>query len=274
MLFSHNNLTPLPHHTISINNNNSDENDNTKIFTLSLVSKNDNTPTIKYLGVYFDPDLSFKHHISHINRKLSLALYSLRQVSNILPSHSLKTLYYSLFHCHLTYAIEIWSNVPPSHLQPLFKKQKAAIRIIAKKSYNCHTEPLFKSLAILPLPDLISYFNLKLFHSFKFNYTPPAFINTWTTTLEQRHIDGNLGHLHNLRNNDDIFVPPSRTLFLSRFPYFNLPVQWNNITPNLKDQPNKYIFSHLLKKHFIDKLAENFVCNRLLCPACLNPRIT
>ena len=59
---------------------------------------------------------------------------------------ALKTLYFSLFHCHLIYAAEIWGcaakNLPT--VTPIFLKQKQAIRILSSKKYNTHTEPLFK----------------------------------------------------------------------------------------------------------------------------------
>jgi hypothetical protein len=144
-----------------------------------------------------------------------------------------KSLYYSLFHCHLIYAIEIWSNVPPFNLKPLITKQKAAIRIISNQPYNAHTEHLFKSLSILPLPQLITQFNLKLIHSFQYNLIPPAFHGTWITTLKNRHNLANF-NFFNLRNNDDLYTPPARTVFLSRVPLYSLPTLWNDLPPNLK----------------------------------------
>jgi hypothetical protein len=133
--------------SILLNNNNDDEPQQQHlIFPIDRVKNTDDIPAIKYLGVYFDPNLNFKHHIDYINKKLSRALYSLRSVRNILPEKSMISLYYSLFHCHLVYAIEIWSTASPSLIQPLIKKQKAAIRIISNKKYNDHTEPLFKNL--------------------------------------------------------------------------------------------------------------------------------
>jgi hypothetical protein len=270
MLISHNTTTILqPYHIIHINNNNHNENDPSLIIPLSRILNTDEIPAIKYLGVYFDPDLNFKYHINQINKKLSYAIYSLRQVSNLLPPKALKTLYYTLFHCHITYAIEIWSNVPPALLAPLIKKQKTAIRIISNMPYNSHTEPLFKSLSILPLPDLIQFFNLKLFHSFKFNTAPFAFKNIWKTTLEQRHLDGNNENIFNLRNNDDYFIPPSRTQFLSRFPLYNLPSLWNNLPPLLREQPDRKLFSPSIKKYLLSKLSFVIQCNRLMCPSCL-----
>ncbi len=180
LLISHNNVPTEPQHQIFINNNNLVENDNNKIFKLNRVTNSDKNPAIKYLGVYFDENLNFKYHISYLSNKLSRALYSLRSAKNLLPLKSLKTLYFSLFHCHLIYAIEIWSSAPSSALQPLIIKQKTAIRIVANKKYNDHTEPLFKELSILPLPDLIISFNLKFFHSYSRRHfiSAPAAKNT------------------------------------------------------------------------------------------------
>jgi hypothetical protein len=39
----------------------------------------------------------------------------------------------------------------------LFKKQKAAIRIVCNEKYSAHPEPLFKSMEILPLSSLIEF---------------------------------------------------------------------------------------------------------------------
>jgi hypothetical protein len=72
-------------------------------------------------------------------------------------------LYYSLLHCHLVYALEVWSTASPSILQPLITKHKAAIGILANRKYKDHTEPLFQELSILPLPDLILATKLKFF---------------------------------------------------------------------------------------------------------------
>ena len=56
---------------------------------------------LKFLGVYFDPSLNFKFHISTLKKKLSRALYALRTVKNTLNQKSLLLIYNSICHCHL-----------------------------------------------------------------------------------------------------------------------------------------------------------------------------
>jgi hypothetical protein len=83
-----------------------------------------------------------------------------RTVKNILTPNALKSLYYSLIHCHLIYASPIWSICNQQLQNDLFKKQKLAIRAIAGLKYNGHTEPHFKKLEILPIPSLIDFFSI------------------------------------------------------------------------------------------------------------------
>ena len=66
---------------IYISNSNTNYNDPlaTKI-EISKVTKADKIPAIKYLGVFFDPELNFKFHSKHLGGKLSRALFALRSV--------------------------------------------------------------------------------------------------------------------------------------------------------------------------------------------------
>ena len=57
----------------------------------------------KFLGIIFDENLTWRDHVSHVNKKISRALFSIKQVRNTLPVEFLRTLYYSLVHSDLTY---------------------------------------------------------------------------------------------------------------------------------------------------------------------------
>jgi hypothetical protein len=140
---------------ICINNNNFNQNDPSLIFEIKRVLPTDDIPAIKYLGVYFDPNLNFKYHLQQLSFKLSRALFQIRRVKNILTKEAMKTLYFSLFHCHLVYAIEIWSLASKSLINDLYLKQKVAVRIVSNSNYNSHTAPIFKKLEILPIHMLI-----------------------------------------------------------------------------------------------------------------------
>ena len=139
---------------------------------IDRIFHDDKTPVIKYLRVFFNPICNFKFHIQSILSKLSKAIIILSRVKHFLratalkhflpaaalkhflPAAALKTfpigdsatkiLYFSLFHCHLIYAAEIWGCEAKNLLAHIFLKQIQAIRIFSSKKYNTHTETLFK----------------------------------------------------------------------------------------------------------------------------------
>ena len=67
----------------------------------------------------------------------------------------------------MLYALQIWSCSKSGPINEIFKMQKKAIRIVSGASYNAHTEPLFKKLQVLPLPDLISFTKIQFMQRFK-----------------------------------------------------------------------------------------------------------
>ena len=108
------------------------------------------SPKIKYLGLIIDQNLSWKHHIFELRKKLSRAvgiLYKMRSIN--CPKTVLLTLYYSLFHSHMCYGICLYGLAESKYLSKIILIQKRAIRILSKSPFNAHTEPLFKNLRIL-----------------------------------------------------------------------------------------------------------------------------
>ena len=248
------------------NNNNNDQNLPNLINELGRVSSTDSTPAIKFLGVYFDPSLNFKFHISTLKKKLSRALYALRTVKKTLNQKSLLLIYNSIFHCHLLYAIQIWSCSRSGPIGELFKMQKAAIRIVAGAKYNSHTEPLFKELQILPLPDLITYNKIQFMQRFTQQFLPESFNDVWV-----RNAIRNIGENEiQLRNANQLQINASTLTSLDIFPLFDFPKIWQSFPDEqLKIIRKTLEFDTKLKKFFIDDLDSNVNCNRLLCPACL-----
>ncbi len=106
-----------------------------------------NEKSFKLLGVYFDEYLSFDSHVKHLCNKLSKTLFGLNKI---------KKLNYALIHSSFCYCINVYGSANKTTLAPLFLKHKKAVRIVSRAKYRDHTNPLFKSLKILPLDELIS----------------------------------------------------------------------------------------------------------------------
>ena len=179
-------------------------------------------------------------------------------------------MYNSIFHCHLLYAIQIWSCSHSGPVNKIYKMQENAIRIIAGKPYNAHTEPLFKKLQIMPLPDLITFSKIQFMHRFIQGFLPASFNETWV-----RNAVRNIGANEiQLRNRDHLQNIHSNLVSLDTFPLFSYPKIWQDFRDeNIKIIRKTSSFDLKLKKFFLDDLATNVICNRLLCQACLDGRI-
>ena len=267
ILFSKNLEAKNTNLVLYLNNNNPnvEENVNLKIPLLRVLGKEDD-PAIKFLGIYIDPNNDYKYHVKTVVKKLSTALYFLRTAKSFLTQKSLTFIYYSLFHSHLIYGIQIWSCCTQSLITNIFKLQKKAIRIIHNAKYNSHTESLFKKSKILPLPSLIEFFKLQFMQQYVNGHLPISFKDVWITQEARRQAD-NVEYL--LRNSENFYTPLSRLYTLDSHPYFLFPKMWQNFREeNLKIIRDKSKFNIQLKEFFLNKLNTNFICNRLLCPHC------
>ena len=173
-------------------------------------------------------------------------------------------LYNSVFHCHLLYAVQIWSCSHSGLVNEIFKMQKKAIRIVAGMSYNSHTEPLFKKLQVLSLPDLIKYTKIQFMHRFKQGFLPSSFNDTWTTNAIRNIGENDIKQ----RNHDQLQPIHSNLSKLDLFPLFNFPKIWQDFP----DEQIKILrkiseFDSKLKMYFLNDLSDTVNCNRLLCPA-------
>ena len=67
---------------------------------------------IKYLGLLLDSRLTWKFHIDELSKKLSCAIGLLYKIRAYTPKHILRSLYFGIFHSHLTYGLPVWP-IPP-----------------------------------------------------------------------------------------------------------------------------------------------------------------
>ena len=116
-----------------------------KINNIELEEKTE----INFLGVQIDNKLSWKAHIVHICNKVSKSIAILRLVRSVFPKNILKMIYMSLVYSYLNYCNLIWGAAEYGTIEPLFKLQKKAIRIITNSYYLEHTLPLFKNHKLL-----------------------------------------------------------------------------------------------------------------------------
>ena len=213
---------------------------------IDRIHNNGTEKAFKLLGVLLDENLTFSAHVNYIGKKISKSLYCIKKVKHLLPKAALKTLYYSMVHPHILYAITIYSCAAKTNLNPILLQQKKAIRLISNAKYNDHTAPLFKELKILPFDKLVNFANLKFFHQYANGLLPESFKNLWRKNSER---NTNMS----LRNQNDYMIPFNRIEITKRFPLTAMPTIWNE-TDDVKLTGNYTTFKITLKKNLLESI--------------------
>ena len=110
------------------------------------IKKVDNT---KFLGIYYDCDMSFKTHITQLSKRLSRISTLIFRVRSVIPEFVLKNIYHAHVTSIINYCNIIWSNRYSTHFDPLVKAQKRIIRLISHGDFLAHPQSLFKELQLL-----------------------------------------------------------------------------------------------------------------------------
>ena len=72
--------------------------------------------TVKYLGVTFDSNLTWKNHVDELCLKLSKTVGIFSKLRYYVNVDTLIMLYYSLVYPFLTYGIQVWGHTYPTYL--------------------------------------------------------------------------------------------------------------------------------------------------------------
>ncbi len=95
----------------------------------------------------------------------------LNKLKHFLPKQAKLVRYNSLILLHLNFGILAWGY----QCDRIYKLQRKILHIICISKYKAHTEPLFKSLNLLKLSDILQLQLLKFYYKYK-NRTLPYFL--------------------------------------------------------------------------------------------------
>ena len=117
------------------------------------------TNQVKYLNVILtENDLDWNKYLSNLGRKLSRTVGLLSKIRHYVPKHLLRTIYFSIFNSHFTYACKIWGqNQNRQYFKKLLKLQGKALQIINFQPLTAQTNHLFLETKILKIADFIKY---------------------------------------------------------------------------------------------------------------------
>ena len=78
-----------------------------------------------YLGVILDPFLRWNNHINHLTKKLNRAIGMIYKIRYHCTKIVLRSLYFSLFHSHLSYGLSVWGTSNAGYLSKLARQRKS-----------------------------------------------------------------------------------------------------------------------------------------------------
>lgn len=195
------------------------------------------TNSVKYLGVWIDKDLSFNTHVNNLCNKLNGCKYMISCTQSLLPSHVLRLVYFAHFQSHLMYCLSVWGGIiSKQQLKRLFVLQKKCIRVISHKSYNSHTEPLFKELNILPFEKLLDLQNYKLGFDMMNKHLPLNILKLFNFTDNNR-----------TRNSGMPIIAGHKSAKYNRSFLCQPIMHWNSLSPPFKAISSRSLFIQNMK---------------------------
>ena len=126
----------------------------------------------KYLGLIFDCNLSWTHHVAYVCSKMLYYLYLLSTHRHVIDYNLIKLLLESLVLSHLSYCVTVWGpSLRSNLLQRLQRMQNRAVRLCCNLRKYDHVSAFYHKLNWLPLPCFIQFKSLCLmyrqYHHFK-----------------------------------------------------------------------------------------------------------
>ena len=106
---------------------------------------------VKYLGVYIEADLSWKHHIEHISGKISKRVGVIAKLRHFVSVQTVLSIFQSLISPDLTYGICAWGQGAKVHTNKLLIPQKRTLRLMFFAKPRDHANPFFQQTRSLPL---------------------------------------------------------------------------------------------------------------------------
>ena len=182
-----------------------------------------------FLGLIIDEHLSWKQHVCKLANKLSRSIGVMNKLKRYLPSHIMLTLYNTLILPHLQYSILCWGH----NASRINKLQKKAVRIVSHSKYNAHTDPLFKTMRLLKLNDIMKYFTVKFFYKLQHSKLPVYFETLFSTNA--------MVHNYHTRQSHNLHRSIVKTASASRSIRHNLPPN-NPRNPSINSNKNHHSF--------------------------------
>ena len=231
-------------------------------FTLQLGNHNiSQVNSVKYLGVHIDEMLTWKTHISNLEKKLSRACALICKLRYVVDQKCLIQYYYAHIYSHLQYAILAWGDVSETSLRKLNVLHRRAVRLMTLHgplnefmSYDTEqpdnfikNDELFKSCSLLKLSDIYKLELSKIMYKASNDMLPSTYSSIF------RPLSSREAPITRAASRNEFYQSIASTIESQRRLCYAGPILWNTIDADLK----KYSF-HTFRKKYKSKILTNY----------------
>ena len=196
----------------------------------------------KNLGIWYDENLSFKHHIEYICRITYGTLLFMNKTKHLLDETSRLHLVQSLVFTHFNYCPLIWSKTNKGNLEHLQKCINFAAKVVlnGKFSKRDHVTPLLEKLQWPKIGDQLFVREAKFVHcSLNTDRSSAQLINFTLSSRSSNGASRNINVVTQLRSTDH----GKQALSVSGAHL------WNNLPNNIRSTESRNIFAAKVLKH-------------------------
>ena len=187
------------------------------------------------------------------------------------PKKLLLQIYYGQFYSHLTYGCQLWGQ-NENRINQTSVLQRKAVRLMTFSHYQAHTNPLFNTLKVLKLTDIVKLNNILFTHNTINNKSPKIFNNLFTfkQSTHQHFSTNNINSAYSIPKRS-LDIPTYNTTSGKTSIKYICTIAWNNVLKELSiKHPDKYhsnqnwlkdikisTFKNLLRGHFLEHYNED-----------------
>ena len=206
-------------------------------------------PSVKDLGIKFDPILSFNDHILSTVSSCKSSLCQINRVKHAFNKNLLINVIEALVFSKLYYCSSLWSNTSCSNISRLQGVQKFAVRVVSSRGKFDYITPILKELRWLPVKSHLFCRDAVL--AFKcMNDCAPAYLSSIFKTRGEVSV-------RDTRNNTQLDVSLYRSAARQRTFHYRTVTLWNNINPDVKLCKSLPNFKMKLKRELLKQFLQS-----------------
>uniref|UniRef100_A0A8C6VU81 Reverse transcriptase domain-containing protein n=1 Tax=Nothobranchius furzeri TaxID=105023 RepID=A0A8C6VU81_NOTFU len=198
-------------------------------------------PSVRNLGVTFDPALTLDSHVSSLVRSSFFHLRNIAKLSPILSRSELETVLHTSISSRLDYCNSLFTCLSRTSLNRLQVVQNACARLLTKSSKHTHITPLLLQLHWLPV-NFRNHFKILVLVYRALHGQAPSYIGDLSPYTPSR----------SLRSSDQSLLVVQRTRLKTkgnRSFAAVAPRLWNSLPLSLRSVDSVVFFKKQLKTH-------------------------